>query len=191
MSTGFGVLTSEDSRAAADAATEAHLLGVRPEVAGRARTLIARAKKAGILLCITHGFRSTEDQDDLYACGRTKQSEIPCRHGSELRKSGTCGEHPLGATVTRARGGESWHNWGLAVDVAVIDAGGNPSWPEDEALWRRIGEIGEDLDLQWGGRFRHFPDRPHFQMTLGLQLAALQSGDQELPAVRSEDPTPS
>lgn len=181
MTTGFGVLSSDDLRAEMDDRTREHLRAIRPEVSGRAVQLLSRCQRAGIRLCITQGYRSTEDQDRIFAKGRTVQSDVPCRHGSDTRKPGTCDEHPLGATVTKARGGHSWHNWGLAFDVAVLDDDGQPSWPEDDALWRRIGEIGEDLDLQWGGRFQRFPDRPHFQMTLGLSLALLENGDQELP----------
>lgn len=189
MTTGFGVLSSDDLRAEMDERTRGYVQALRPEVSGRAVQLLSRCQRAGIRLCLTEGYRSTEDQDRIFAKGRTVKSDVPCRHGSETRQPGTCDEHPLGATVTKARGGHSWHNWGLAFDVAVVDEDGQPSWPEDDALWRRIGEIGEDLDLQWGGRFQRFPDRPHFQMTLGLSLALLACGDQELPPLeRAEEP---
>lgn len=195
MSTGFGVLRSDDLQTELDQRTQERLRALRPEISGRAAILICRAERAGIPLCITQGYRSTEDQDRIYAKGRTAKSDVPCRHGSDVRTVGTCDEHPLGATVTKARAGESWHNYGLAFDVAVVDLEfGNPFWPEDDTVWRRIGEIGEDVDLQWGGRFRS-PDRPHFQMTLGLSLALLASGDQVLPPLeRAEEipcPTPS
>ena len=186
--TGFGALTTEDLRTGAQRATDAHLTRLRPEVAARARRLLERAAAAGILLCLTQGFRSHEQQETIYAKGRTAKSDVPCRHGSDVRAPGTCEEHPLGATVTQSRAGFSWHNHGCAFDVAILDARGQPSWPEDDALWRRIGEIGEDTDLQWGGRWKH-PDRPHFQMTFGLTLAMLRSGDQVLPPVPEEEPS--
>jgi peptidoglycan L-alanyl-D-glutamate endopeptidase CwlK len=159
LPTGFGAITPDDEAAEADARSERALAGVHPTVATKARQLLERCRAIGIRLCITSGFRSREEQDRLYAQGRTAPGE----------------------KVTRARGGMSWHNWGLAFDVAVLDDRGHPSWPDDDVLWDRIGQVGEDLDLQWGGRFREFRDRPHFQMTFGLNLGALSAGDQVVP----------
>ena len=54
---------------------------------------------------------------------------------------------------------------GLAFDVALLDSGGRPAWPTDDAglaRWERVGALGEALGLVWGGRWRS-PDWPHFQ----------------------------
>jgi len=114
-----------------------------------ARDLLYRADAEGIRLVITQGFRTYAEQDALYD------------------------KRPK---VTNARGGDSWHNFGLAFDVAPLDAHGKPSWPEDMKLWTRIGEIGEAVGCEWGGRWKK-PDLPHFQHRGGLTLAAARLGE--------------
>jgi hypothetical protein len=44
--------------------------------------------------------------------------------------------------ITRAAGCE--------FDVAVLDAHGEHSWPDDWYLWRRVGRFGAQLGLDWG-----------------------------------------
>lgn len=90
---------------------------------------------------ITQGFRTWPEQYDLYAQGRTKPGEI----------------------VTHAKGGESWHNLGSAVDFAPMKDG-KPVWNTSDPAWNRIIETGKALGLTSGADWTH-PDRPHFQLT--------------------------
>ena len=53
----------------------------------------------------------------------------------------------------------SKHEDGLAIDIAPFEtyaiAGGNKlEWDTDNPIWLRIGQIGESLNLRWGGRFK-------------------------------------
>ena len=75
-----------------------------------------------------------------------------------------------GNIVTNARGGQSFHNYGLAIDVVEI-SGGQALWTNPN--WNLIGEIGESHGFEWGGRWTAFVDRPHFQMTFGFTTAQL------------------
>lgn len=34
---------------------------------------------------------------------------------------------------------------------------------DDAAFFQKCGEIGEKIGFTWGGRWKSFPDRPHFQ----------------------------
>jgi peptidoglycan L-alanyl-D-glutamate endopeptidase CwlK len=108
--------------------------------------------RAGILLRPTQTLRSYAEQDALYAQGRTLPGHI----------------------VTHAPGGYSWHNHARAFDVAELDKTpyelGMPGPQDDDALWEFIGDIGEQVGLEWGGRWK-FQDKPHFQHTAGLTLA--------------------
>lgn len=113
------------------------LKGLLPDVRERAELLVSQASASGIGLVLTSGRRSWQDQAKLYAQGRTDPGKI----------------------VTNAEPGESWHNYGRAFDVAIADALGRPTWPDDAATWGKIGEIGTQLGLSWGGSFG---DRPHF-----------------------------
>jgi peptidoglycan LD-endopeptidase CwlK len=118
------------------------LTGLRPEIQPLIEGLLVAAFEQGIALIVTDGFRSVAEQDRLFAQGRTAPGPI----------------------VTGARGGSSWHNYGLAADVALL-VNGRPTWPNDLALWSRIGALGKALGLRWGGDFPT-PDRPHFELRL-------------------------
>ena len=108
------------------------------------------------------GFRSVAEQDHLYAKGRTAAGE-PCKHGNQKRAVGTCPSHPLGISVTNAKGGSSWHNFGLAVDVVFNTKVGDPSWETDnDPRWSVIGAEGQSQMLHWGGNWTK-PDTPHLQ----------------------------
>ncbi|MED3785513.1 LysM peptidoglycan-binding domain-containing protein [Geobacillus stearothermophilus] len=129
------------------------LQNVHPVVADKARQLITKAYNEGIYVVITQGYRSKEEQDALYAQGRSKPGKI----------------------VTNARGGDSYHNYGLAIDFALMNPDGSISWNVD-AKWKRVAQIGKSLDLEWGGDWKDFKDYPHFQYTFGLSLADLRTG---------------
>lgn len=104
---------------------------------------MAAVAEKGIALRVTHTLRTLDEQAKLYAQGRT----LP------------------GPIVTKARPGQSPHNYGMAFDVCF--AGKVPYPPEDDPRWLQIGQLGESLGLSWGGpngkgdRFTF--DRPHFE----------------------------
>lgn len=118
----------------------------------------------GLAVRVTHTLRTMEEQAHLYAKGRSLPGE-PCEHGGVLRPVGTCKQHPLGRWVTRAKPGQSAHNFGAAFDICFV---GKVAYPKvDDPLWARVGEAGEGAGLSWGGprgkgdRFTF--DRPHFE----------------------------
>jgi len=115
---------------------------LHPLIQAKAREFIIRAEKElGITLRVSSGFRDWEQQTRLYAQGRTAP----------------------GKRVTNAKAGESYHNYGLALDVVEIKDG-QPIW--NNPKWNEIGALGERLGFEWGGRWKR-PDRPHFAMTFG------------------------
>lgn len=138
---------------------------LHPTIQLAAADLLYRAEQEGIHLIITQGYRSSKDQADLWNKGRVTV-------GAHARPG-----RPLGDIVTKAPPGFSWHEYRLAFDVAPADKEGNPHWPEDAALWLRIGELGEAVGLEWGGRWQTIVDRPHFQHRGGLTLAAARAGE--------------
>lgn len=122
---------------------------LEPELREQATTLLAEAARHGLLLRITHTRRTFQEQEDIYAQGRTKP----------------------GPKVTAAAAGWSAHNYGLAFDVC--QHGGEP-YPDNDDWWEKVGRLGESLGLEWGGRWKH-PDRPHFQLLGGRTLAQLRA----------------
>jgi hypothetical protein len=80
----------------------------------------------------------------------------------------------MGKKYTRSGGGRSKHQYGLAVDVVpVVDS--VAQW-DDYKLWKRIGAVGEQLGLRWGGRWRNPYDPGHFEWTGGLSSYHLSNG---------------
>lgn len=131
---------------------------LHPTVAGKAYTFVERCRQAGIDLLITSTYRDKQSQDALYAQGRTVAGKI----------------------VTNAKGGQSFHNYRVALDVVPM-RNGKPVWgttaPEDKALWDKVGEIGEACGLSWSGRWKgKMREMAHFQYTAGLTLEDFQAG---------------
>ena len=123
---------------------------------------------------LTQTLRSFDEQQHLYAMGRQIPG-VPCHHEDGERPVGTCKQHPLGGTVTNAKPGQSAHNWGCAIDVAFV--GADP-YPNDPALWNKVGELMEASGLSWGGprgvgdKFTW--DRPHGENPRWRQIAAAE-----------------
>jgi peptidoglycan L-alanyl-D-glutamate endopeptidase CwlK len=117
-----------------------------PLVADKARQLVELAQAEGVEILVTSTLRTFDEQAELFAIGRTKP----------------------GKKVTNAKPGESWHNFGLAFDVVPL-VHGKAIW--DSPFWSRIGEFGKQVGLAWGGDFRSFKDKPHFEFHPNLTLA--------------------
>ncbi len=128
------------------------LEGLHAPVRDRGKALIERCAQAGTAILVTEGLRTWKEQDALYKRGRT----IP----------------PIGRKywVTKARAGRSYHNFGLAFDIVVLDAIGKADWNPKHPGWMVAGEFGAALGLEWGGTWKGFKDLPHFQYTGGLSL---------------------
>ena len=118
---------------------------------------------AGLAVGLHSGYRSFEDQDKLYALGR-----------STPNPDGKTADCPMGRIVTKATGENSWHCWGTAADIVYKDVNGCWSWSEKHD-WNKLGQMGLDMGLTWGGLWEKFQDRPHFQLTGGLHLKEAQA----------------
>lgn len=134
---------------------------LHPLVKKNTQELLKRTQEKGIEIAITEGFRSKQSQDTLYAQGRQASGNI----------------------VTKARGGESYHNYGLAIDFALKDTSGNIIWDMEydgnhngESDWMEVVAIAKDLGFTWGGDWVGFQDNPHLQMDFGLSITDLQNG---------------
>lgn len=117
------------------------------------------AALSGKAICrFAYTLRTFAEQDALYAQGRTKP----------------------GNKITNAKGGQSYHNYGLAIDIVLLignaaswdtksdfDGDGKSDWQEVVAIFKRHG-------WEWGGDWK-FTDMPHFQKTLGKSIADLQA----------------
>lgn len=123
-------------------------------------------------LDVVQGLRTYSEQDMIYAKGRTIMSDVSCTHNGVSRKPGTCPVHPLGATVTNARGGYSWHNFGVAVDLAPMTITHGIDWNASHPQWREMEQKGTALGLTSGAYWQRLVDAPHFQITGDFPVAA-------------------
>jgi peptidoglycan L-alanyl-D-glutamate endopeptidase CwlK len=120
--------------------------------------------KNGISLILTCTFRSPEEQNRLYAQGRTTPGRI----------------------VTNAKAGQSRHNTTTASGAPAAEAfdivplrHGKPVWgtagdgidddptddhTDDLEVWQRVGEHGRAVGLEWAGDWKRFKEFPHFQL---------------------------
>ena len=123
------------------------------------------AALTGTAICrFAYTLRTFAEQDALYAQGRTK----------------------AGAIVTKAKGGQSYHNFGLAIDIVLLvdkdkngtfetaswdlktdfDGDGKADWMEIVAIFKRYGF---EAGIDW-----KFVDAPHFQKSFGYSIKQLQ-----------------
>jgi hypothetical protein len=134
---------------------------LHPYVRYLAEKFIEECKNQGIEVLIYCTYRSKEEQNKFYAKGRSTAGKI----------------------VTNAKGGYSYHNYGLAFDcVPVIDY--KAQWDRVD-LYEKIGAIGESIGLKWGGHFKGFTDRPHFQWSNNLRIKHLLKGKKPVPPIDS------
>jgi peptidoglycan L-alanyl-D-glutamate endopeptidase CwlK len=110
--------------------------GVSSELASKMKQLEALAKKENIQFKVICGYRSPAEQNRLYAQGRT----IP------------------GRKVTWTK--HSKHNDGKAFDIVMLK-NGRADW--NTSSYRRIGELGKQLGLVWGGDWK-VGDFGHFEI---------------------------
>ncbi|QDP42048.1 M15 family metallopeptidase [Radiobacillus deserti] len=134
---------------------------LHPIVASNMQELITQAKDIGINILITDEWRSIEEQNALYEQGRSQDGSI----------------------VTNVEGGESYHNYGLAIDFAIELDNGDVIWDmaydgnkNKQADWMEVVEIAKSLGFEWGGDWKNFKDYPHLQMDFGLSISELQRG---------------
>jgi peptidoglycan L-alanyl-D-glutamate endopeptidase CwlK len=139
-----------------DSRSEKNIATLAPEVRLLARRLVEESVAQGINVKVIDGSRTYAEQDALYAQGRSQPGQV----------------------VTKAKGGQSWHNFGLAFDVGIFSEDGK-TYHGEHKDYARVGVIGESLGLTWGGRW-DFVDEPHFQFNpQKLTLAEMRTRTQE------------
>ena len=113
-----------------------------PRLQVLAEKLVNECSRRGLKIAIGETVRTVQEQDALYAQGRTKP----------------------GNKVTNAPGStySSYHQWGTAFDIYRND--GQGAYNESGDFFGRVGAIGVALGLEWGGNWRSPVDKPHFQL---------------------------
>lgn len=124
-------------------------------------TRLAKATAAtmGCDYIAVSGTRSFAEQDALYAKGRTKPGQI----------------------VTKARGGYSNHNFGIAMDYGVfigktyLDGGTKAQQELAAKVHKAVSLNAAECELQWGGSWKTTKDTPHFYFETGLTMSQMRA----------------
>lgn len=113
-----------------------------PQLQIKAAGLKKKCAEQGLKIEIGETLRTKAEQDALYAQGRTRPGHI----------------------VTNAPGSSysSFHQWGTAFDIYRND--GKGAYNEGGDFFKKVGEIGVSLGLEWGGNWKSIKDQPHFQL---------------------------
>jgi len=115
----------------------------------------AEAHAAGLMVYIFEGYRSPERQQFLYDTGRSKPGRI----------------------ITNAKPFQSWHCFGLAVDIVFDGELAKPgiqwSWAKD---YKVLSKIMMKHGFNWSGKWNKLTgglsgELCHFEITHGLKLA--------------------
>lgn len=131
---------------------------LHPQVRGLIRKFINSVyTEHQVQLVIVQDYRTYEQQDALYAKGRTASGSI----------------------VTNAKGGQSNHNFSLAVDVFPLWDDGllhmdGKSDAKNIKILKKIAPVGKSIGLEWGGDWKSIEDNPHFQLKTGKTMSQLR-----------------
>lgn len=138
--------------------TQDRILKLHPKIRYKVTAAILNLEKRNVKIRIVQGLRTFAEQDALYAQGRTTP----------------------GKKVTNAKGGQSYHNYGLGFDFALLHKDGTVSWDMTEDLdndkkadWMEVVEELEKAGFSWGGHWKT-PDNPHFEMNFGFNFRLLE-----------------
>jgi peptidoglycan L-alanyl-D-glutamate endopeptidase CwlK len=129
---------------------------LRAEVAG-IYDEICQALNGRAFCRFSYTLRTFREQDELYCQGRTK----------------------AGKKVTNAKGGYSYHNYGLALDIVLIVDQKTAVWDiktdfdgDGKPDWMQVVHIFKSHGWDWGGDWK-FTDYPHFQKSFGYKISDL------------------
>src|SRR5947208_1411389 len=120
-----------------DDLSEERLALVNPILADRVR-ILANMLYPPIIIRVKEGLRSWNEQQKLYEQGRTTPGKI----------------------ITQCPGGHSFHNFGLAVDLAPGDPSKPiwiPDWNASHPSWKRMEAVAASIGLVTGCNWRTFP----------------------------------
>jgi len=132
-----------------DPRSERNIRGLRLEAQALARRSLKALKAAGYDARIISGTRTYAEQNALYRQGRFGNA---------------------GPVVTRARGGQSWHNFGLAWDLGLFNGG---AYVTSDAKYRQAATVAKVAGLEWGGNWASFPDFPHYQVAAEMRSISM------------------
>ena len=135
-----------------DSRTEAHIRTLLLKAQREARVFMKKVLDAGINAKIISGTRTYAEQNNLFRQGRFGNP---------------------GPVVTKARGGRSNHNFGIAWDIGIFTTIGG--FITLDKAYDKPAEVGLSETLEWGGNWRSFVDKPHYQLKVGEKITIVRA----------------
>lgn len=125
------------------------LRSVHPDLHAKVMRVLTAMDALGWPMTVTDTLRTTEQQNALYALGRTVPGKIVTNADGVTKKS----NHQAKAD-----------GFGHAVDCAFLDATLQPNWGESFP-WGTYGACAQAVGLKWGGSWSGtLNDRPHVEL---------------------------
>jgi peptidoglycan L-alanyl-D-glutamate endopeptidase CwlK len=141
--------------------TEQRIALLHPKLRAEAMELVNNANsilKVHSQVRVVQSIRTFAEQAALYAQGRTTAGKI----------------------VTNAKAGQSIHNYGLAIDFALLIDDKVISWDTHADFnqdgipdWLEVVKVFTDNGWVWGGTWKSIKDYPHLEKSFGLTWEAL------------------
>lgn len=134
-----------------DQQMRANTEGAHPDILEFGKRLVTRMRKQGVPLFILNCVRGEAAQNEYFKTG-----------------------------MSRAKYGQSAHNYGMAVDIIH----GRKGYELDRKSWDLLGHIGKEISVQagipitWGGDFRSLYDPAHWELK---EWRTLSQGMQPFP----------
>lgn len=122
-----------------------------PRMQIKAAQWLEQCEKQKIFIKIGETLRTVQEQDDLYAQGRTRPGPI--------------------VTNAAGRSYSSQHQWGIALDFYLdMDINGNGKKADDAFndstnMFEKAAAIAKTLGLAWGGDWSSLTDKPHLYLS--------------------------
>lgn len=142
--------------------TSVQFEGVHEDIVKFWKGMYKACKARNIPVIAFEMLRSPERQDELYKAGRSK-----------------------------ARGYQSPHQFGMAVDIVHA----TDYWQITKKQWDIIGSIGFEvarknkIDIEWGGKFKKFYDPAHWQIKNWCELIEQQPTPEQREGVGEKSPS--
>lgn len=136
-----------------DPRSERNILSLQCDAQVAARRSLKAIRAAGFDARIISGTRTYAEQAALFRQGRFGNP---------------------GNVVTKAKAGQSWHNFGLAWDIGIFKNGVYVA--SDVRPYQAAAPHGKVAGVEWGGDWTSFKDFPHYQFgTKGKGVSAARA----------------
>lgn len=126
-----------------DDRSERNIRALQTDVQALCRRSLKRLLAAGFDARVISGTRTYAEQNALFRQGRFGNP---------------------GLVVTKARGGQSWHNFGMAWDIGLFQGG---QYLTTAGKYNAAAPHAKLPGIEWGGDWTSFKDPPHYQVPGG------------------------